>query len=1053
MSPIFSSPISTSSSVGQNVDETKLLRTLIIDNYDSYTFNLLHLWFSRPHLQTADSLDNRIILIRNDQYSWPVVRDKILPYIDNIVISPGPGTPAVASDFGVCTQILKEVRNKPIFGVCLGHQGIAHIFGHNVVKGQAAVHGQLSPLRFMDSIKSVGEANTVIGKHGSFFEGIPENIRVVRYHSLIVSAQDGIMSSNEGQLQVTAFSHGTVRVRDPATGQFHNEVANEIMALQHKEYPIYGVQFHPESICTEYGRQMMNNFHKLSVKYLKSVDSNVFDDPVNRAIPDDVLTMSILNPSISRPIQQPIDNSDNKFKLFVTRIKYPGNCNPAKLSLFLFEHMYGQDSMGFMLDSAKLGDLNSNVTIMGSGMDAGSATIRYRLSNNKAQVLKFRHSPARYSGGGSGSGGSGNISKKIIHESVIDPSRTSFWDWVQQAVDHTQAQDKINIVTPVDSVKSQEKSEFETSQVDELPFAFRGGWIGHFTYEMKAESLPLYSTQSQPHGGEHLAKQQEQQQQLLQDNQSGDQYRESRELPDVNLIFANHSVVVKFLPGNDSAEIYLQALATQTTTNINAGTSENPFKWVENLGQSEEKAQEWLMNTRSQVERLVSEFASTALSSKSSQSTLEIQTEEAEKANIEAIQEHIAEPVSALTYDEYISAVEKSQEWIREGESYEVCLTTQFRINLEQPIKSDSLSKILPSSTPANSDKIRPVTAAIKGPGDMRELYKSLRHFNPAPYACYFWFGDMQGGIAGSSPERFLRVTTNLNIKSMDSELIDTEEAIWNEHQNIPLDLKNKRWVEMKPIKGTVRRPAIPNPCPHGTMLAPVCEHCENAVKAQDKKLANILYHDVKERAENLMIVDLIRNDLTTFCDPNSVCVPHLMAIETYAHVHQMVTTVCGRLRDDVGGITALDKCFPPGSMTGAPKLRTVQLLECLETEQKSESESTSGVVSGSDISKFRIESSDPSSFDRKPYPRGIYSGCIGYISSHGGQSDWSVVIRTLVVDHHGTRLTAGAGGALTILSDPQKEWEEVLVKFGSIYPGIKNYLANRVAESIRANS
>ena len=246
----------------------------------------------------------------------------------------------------------------------------------------------------------------------------------------------------------------------------------------------------------------------------------------------------------------------------------------------------------------------------------------------------------------------------------------------------------------------------------------------------------------------------------------------------------------------------------------------------------------------------------------------------------------------------------------------------------------------------------------------------------------------------------------------------------------------------MKPIKGTVRRPKIPNPCPHGTMLSPVCGHCEASVKAQDKQLARILYHDVKERAENLMIVDLIRNDLTKFCDPNSVCVPHLMAIETYAHIHQMVTTVCGQLRDDIGAITALDRCFPPGSMTGAPKLRTVQLLESLETEQKPQQQQQkgSGTVgnSSSNIGGSRV-----------PYPRGIYSGCIGYISAHGGQSDWSVVIRTFVVDHHGERLSAGAGGALTILSDPEKEWEEVLVKFGSVHPGVKNYLAERIAEQI----
>ncbi|KAJ2400983.1 para-aminobenzoate synthase, (PABA) [Coemansia sp. RSA 2530] len=201
----------------------------------------------------------------------------------------------------------------------------------------------------------------------------------------------------------------------------------------------------------------------------------------------------------------------------------------------------------------------------------------------------------------------------------------------------------------------------------------------------------------------------------------------------------------------------------------------------------------------------------------------------------------------------------------------------------------------------------------------------------------------------------------------------------------------------MKPIKGTSRR----NPRP----LKPeeLAEWEED-----DKRRAHCLQNDVKERAENLMIVDLIRHDLNWIAHNANVRVPSLMAIESYATVHQMVTTVQAQLRASVGDVGALAHCFPPGSMTGAPKLRTMRLLEELEA--------------GND--------------------RGVYSGCLGYFSAHG-QSDWSVVIRTAVVDRDGARLSVGAGGALTILSDAKGEWDEVETKLQSVLPGISQFITH----------
>jgi anthranilate synthase component 2 len=189
------------------------LNVLVIDNYDSFVYNLV---------QYIGELGAEVLVFRNDKVTLEQVK-RLKP--DRIVLSPGPGTPEEARYFGVCTKILQDVsRTVPTLGVCLGHQGIIHAFGGKIVSAKRLMHGKTC------AVKHDGKG---------IFNGVRNPFTATRYHSL---AGDGF--SIPPCLQVTAVS-----IDD-----------GEIMGVRHTEYPIEGVQFHPESILCEDGKLVMKNF-------------------------------------------------------------------------------------------------------------------------------------------------------------------------------------------------------------------------------------------------------------------------------------------------------------------------------------------------------------------------------------------------------------------------------------------------------------------------------------------------------------------------------------------------------------------------------------------------------------------------------------------------------------------------------------------------------------------------------------------------------------------------------------------------------------------------
>jgi para-aminobenzoate synthetase component 1 len=226
------------------------------------------------------------------------------------------------------------------------------------------------------------------------------------------------------------------------------------------------------------------------------------------------------------------------------------------------------------------------------------------------------------------------------------------------------------------------------------------------------------------------------------------------------------------------------------------------------------------------------------------------------------------------------------------------------------------------------------------------ELYGRLRERNPAPFAAYFDLGEFQ--IVSASPERFLQVSPQGE-------------------------------VETRPIKGT--RPRGPT-------------------RADDDALLADLTTNPKDRAENVMIVDLLRNDLGRVCEYGSVCVPRVCEVETFRFVHHLVSEVRGKLRQGLGPWDLLRAAFPGGSVTGAPKVRAMEIIAELE-----------------------------------PSARGPYCGSLGYIGFDGA-TDTNILIRTFTAGHGWVQFPVGGG--VVADSEPSREYEETLHKAAGLLRALK---------------
>ncbi|KAF9913357.1 Protein phosphatase PP2A regulatory subunit B [Linnemannia zychae] len=1003
--PVINTPLSTHTPTTTTTTSPMILplRTLIVDNYDSYTFNLLQLF-------GEDQLKN-VVVVRNDQFKWPEFEQEILPYFDQIILSPGPGRPERAQDFGICTQIL-QTSHIPVFGVCLGHQGLGWTHGAAVTYGPEPVHGQIAHIQHDGT---------------GIFQGIPQEFEAVRYHSLVV--QDSDLPDT---LIATAWCHSFPLIAADNLSSDAVHISNidralgskVLMGLRHKTLPHHGVQFHPESICTQYGKHMMANFFRISTEFYAD------QDRLNSTlvIPDYIRGLSVIptEPTITRNAPSPhrsLKNQSSPFSLLIQALDPSIFPEPEKVFSSLFLTGPRSTAASWWLDSARQPHPMARFSFMG-GVETRSVHNQDRLVPGSAQaVVQYStlHKEVfvrRYQGQTQES------PKRIKLE---DKPSGTFWDWMSNVM---AAFGKDNVLTTVEGPNG------ESGEFDSVPFDFFAGMVGYLGYEMKRESLEGYHTPV------------EQECRCLGHTDAESQCScDCVRQPDASFVLATQAVVFDHV----DKRVYVLGVVNNQKDRILDGIGGSIG--FDNL----EECRSWVQEVSQSIVYLASQ---NSLPSNRRNSTLTGLPSQAGRSEPYLVKQRHRRQSSAgllspfkvdVTEKDYLRAIQDSLDYIHEGESYELCLTTQFRAKV--PLYQQLQDK------------------DIQTHGDPAfDLYRILRKLNPAPFSAFLSLptaaeksvsgqGYRHGRvpdtedelvskliILSSSPERFLKIGK----RSSDEVTADG----------------TSRTVEMKPIKGTV---AVAKGCfckedegcgveeqdgdsadhtqdedGEGTQTEKydsVRDRCAEARRRENQNRIDSLSKNIKERAENLMIVDLIRNDLAHVCKAESVRVPYLMHVESYETVHQLVTTVRGELFDSVDNTQAVRACFPPGSMTGAPKLRSVQLLDSLEHHVR----------------------------------RGIYSGCLGYIGIPAVAApsqrlsdteasarirsavDLAVVIRTAVLsvepeeDKEGKsnlvgELSVGAGGALTILSDANEEWREVLLKSRSVVPSVLTYLHNNSA-------
>ncbi|MFD5738670.1 aminodeoxychorismate synthase component I [Streptomyces massasporeus] len=987
------------------------MKTLLIDNYDSYTYNLFQL--------IAEVNGEEPVVVRNDA---PVDGLPDLRAFDNLVVSPGPGHPGVARDFGIGSRLL-ATSPVPVLGVCLGHQGIA--------LGEAGLVGPAPEPRH-------GHLSTIRHDGRDLFHGLPQHFTAVRYHSLAV--REPLPET----LEATAWAEDGV-----------------LMGLRHRSRPLWGVQFHPESVLTEYGHRMLVNFRNLTAERagkLRAKNTAVRMPPAvrRRAVVPECET-GIRRPTggvlgaggVRRPVVAAVFQ--------VTALSRGAAHLPVGAGAAVVSGEAAAPNGTAAATPGGAGGAPSpgrGVPDAERGTDAGVTMPAAAPGGAGAGPSPAWGTPTAERGtdaegtpktGGTGPTGTTNSATRGIP--VAGPGTytegTSKTGGTRPTGTATSAARGLTAAKPETHAEGTPKPA-GTRPTGTATSATRG--IPAAKPETHAEGTPKPAgtrptgTATSATRGITAAQPETYTEGTPKTVGAGGSpgpgvHAEGGQGADAaGLVGAPVPVIPRpRRPGRVGYRLHTRrvtgAVDTEAVFRRMFAGSARAF-WLDSslvepgrsrfsfLGDDQGPLAEFVRYDvgagRCEIERAgrpvrrvrasVFDYLKRQLGNRRVDATglpfdftggyvgyfgYEM------KADCGSSNRHRSPaPDAAWLFADRVIAVDHE-----EGFTYAVCLAEDTPQAAREAadwlegaladlscVATEQHTPVPGPPAPADPGAAEPWlvrdratyladieacrralrsgisyevcltnAARLPAPPDALEFYRTLRRDNPAPYAAFLRFGELE--VAGSSPERFLRIGRD-----------GTAEA--------------------RPIKGTAPRGDGPE---------------------EDARLRDALASDAKTRAENLMIVDLLRNDLGQVCRTGTVRVTRLMATETYATVHQLVSTVEGRLRPGTDAVDCVRACFPGGSMTGAPKLRTLEIIDSLETEA-----------------------------------RGVYSGALGYFGCGGG-ADLGIVIRTAVFADGVMHL--GAGGAIVLDSDPDAEYDEMLLKTAAPMRALHRHTAERIRE------
>ncbi|MFI6806738.1 aminodeoxychorismate synthase component I [Streptomyces luteogriseus] len=962
------------------------MKTLLIDNYDSYTYNLFQL--------IAEVNGEEPVVVRNDA---PVDGLPDLRAFDNLVVSPGPGHPGVARDFGIGGRLL-ATSPVPVLGVCLGHQGIA--------LGEAGLVGPAPEPRH-------GHLSTIRHDGRDLFHGLPQHFTAVRYHSLAV--REPLPET----LEATAWAEDGV-----------------LMGLRHRSRPLWGVQFHPESVLTEYGHRMLVNFRNLTAERAGKLRTK------NTAVPKP--------PAVRRGAVVPECESGIR-RTTGGAFGAGGVRRPVVAAVFQVTAVgQGAANPPGLAGALAFGGAAASTAAASTPGGAGGVTSSTPGVPAARQGATADGAPSSQEPGGAGPTGVGTPATGVVRAAgrgtlaeTPRPGSTGTTHAAASPPRDTPASPQAAPAEGGPSAAAPRATDPAGRQgahtQDGGPCATAPGGAGTTgaadppaesgsSAEPQACAVDVASASASGSAGTSPDRGIPVAGRATADAASG-----QGASADASVVADTPAPVIPRprRPGRVGYRLHTRRVTGAVDAEAVFGRmfagSARAF-WLDSslvepgrsrfsfLGDDQGPLAEFVRYDvdagRCEIERAgrpvrrvrasVFDYLKRQLGNRRVDATglpfdftggyvgyfgYEM------KADCGSSNRHRSPaPDAAWLFADRVIAVDHE-----EGFTYAVCLAEDTPQAAREAadwlegaladlscVATEQQLPVPGSPPPADPGAAEPWlvrdratyladieacrralrsgtsyevcltnAARLPAPPDALEFYRTLRRDNPAPYAAFLRFGELE--VAGSSPERFLRIGRD-----------GTAEA--------------------RPIKGTAPRGDGPE---------------------EDARLRDALASDAKTRAENLMIVDLLRNDLGQVCRTGTVRVSKLMATETYATVHQLVSTVEGRLRPGTDAVDCVRACFPGGSMTGAPKLRTLEIIDSLETEA-----------------------------------RGVYSGALGYFGCGGG-ADLSIVIRTAVFADGEMHL--GAGGAIVLDSDPEAEYDEMLLKTAAPMRALHQHTADRM--------